>query len=71
MSDNCLLVTCMTNLHRLHEKLVKLSRPQGQIIDIKCENRNKSAILNFVLAIIKRVRELVIWKMHNKFGKDT
>ena len=46
LSENCLLVTCITNLKRIHEKLLKLSRPQ--IIDVKCEkNRNKLAILNF------------------------
>ena len=31
--------------------------PQGQIIDIKCENRTKSAILNFISANIEFVRE--------------
>ena len=37
MSENCSLVTCITNLGRIHVKLFMLSRPQGQIIDIKCE----------------------------------
>ena len=36
-SKNYLLVTCITNLKRIGEKLFKLSRPQGQIIDVKCE----------------------------------
>ena len=45
----------------------KLSRSQGEIIDVKCE---KSAILIF-LAIIELVRELVISNMHNKLWKDT
>ena len=37
LSKNYLLVTCITNLKRIPEKLFKLSRPQGQIIDVKCE----------------------------------
>ena len=37
LSENCLLVTRITNLNRIHEKLFKLSRQQGQIIDVKCE----------------------------------
>ena len=52
-----------------HKKLLMLSRPQGQIIDLKAKNRNKSAILNFFSAIIDLVRELVISNMHNTFGK--
>ena len=71
LSENCLLVTCSRNLKRIHEKLFKLSRPKGQIIDIKCENLNKSAIEKFFSAIIELVRELVISNMHNKFWKDT
>ena len=47
-------------------------RPQGQIIDVKCE---KSQLIghfeNFFSAIIELVREHVISNMHNKFGKDT
>ena len=37
-SESWLLVTCITNLDKVHEKLLKLSRPQGEIIDIhvKC-----------------------------------
>ena len=35
LSKNYLLVTCITNLKRICEKLFKLSRPQGQIIDVK------------------------------------
>ena len=37
LSENWSLVTCITNLKRICEKLFKLSRPQGQIIDVKCE----------------------------------
>ena len=37
MSENWLLVWCITDLKMIHEKLFKLSRPQGQIIDVKCE----------------------------------
>ena len=36
-SKNYLLVTCINNLKRICEKLFNLSRPQGQIIDVKCE----------------------------------
>ena len=37
LSENWSLVTCITNLKRIREKLFKLSRPQGQIIDVKGE----------------------------------
>ena len=37
LSKNYLLLTCITNLKRICEKLLKLSRPQGQIIDVKWE----------------------------------
>ena len=47
LSKNYLLVKCITNLKTIRGKLSKLSRPQGQIIDVKCEKCNKSAILNF------------------------
>ena len=36
-SKNYLSVICITNLKRICEKLFKFSRPQGQIIDVKCE----------------------------------
>ena len=68
MYKNYLLVTCITNLKRIRGKLFKLSRPQGQIIDVKCEN---SAILKFFSAIIELVQELLISNMHNKFEEDT
>ena len=71
LSENWSLVTCITNLKRIREKLFKLSRRQGQIIDVKGENRNKSAIVNFFSAIIELVREVVISNMQNKFGKET
>ena len=45
-----------------------LSRQQRQIIDAK--NPNKSAILIYCSAIIKRVREMVTSNMRNKFGRD-
>ena len=55
-----------------NEKLFKLSRPQGQILDVKMrKNRNKSAILIFFSAIIELVQELFISNMHNKFEEDT
>ena len=70
LSENWSLVTCITNLQRICEKLFKLSRPQGQIIDVKCE---KSQLIGhfFFFTIIELVRELVISNMHNKFEKDT
>ena len=37
MSKNCLLVAYIIQLSRINEKLFMLSRPQGQIIDLKCE----------------------------------
>ena len=37
LSENWSLVTRITNLKRIREKLFKLSRPQGQIIDVKGE----------------------------------
>ena len=71
LSENWSLVTCITNLKRIREKLFKLSRPQGQIIDVKGEKSQKSAILNFFSAIIELVREVVNSNMQNKFGKET
>ena len=32
-----LLITCIKNLERIHEKRFKLSRPQGQIIDVNAK----------------------------------
>ena len=71
MSKNWSLVTRITNLGRINEKKFMLSRTQGQIIDLKCKNRDKSAFLIFFIAIIELVREILISNMHNKFGKDT
>ena len=34
LSEKCLLVTCITNLSRINEKIFMLSRQQGQIIDV-------------------------------------
>ena len=71
LSENWSLVTCITNLKRICEKLFKLSRPQGQIIDVKCEKSQSIGHFFFSPAIIELVRELVISNMHNKFEKDT
>ena len=46
-----------------------LSRPQGQIIDVKCEKSQE--IGHFFPAIIELVRELVTSNMHNELEKDT
>ena len=70
LSKNYLLVTCITNLKRICEKLFKLSRPQGQIIDLNEKNRNKSAIFFFFSAIIELVQELLISNIHNKFEEN-
>ena len=51
--------------------MFKMLRPQGQIIDVKCEKSQSIGHFNFFSAIIKLVRELVIRNMGNKFGKDT
>ena len=52
-------------------KNFKLSRAQGQIIDVKCEKSQLIGHLKKISAIIEPIRELVICNMHNKFGKDT
>ena len=41
---NWSLAACSTNVSRMQEKKLKLLRPQGKIIDIKCE---KSQIDHF------------------------
>ena len=73
-TENCLKVTCITNWRRIHEKLLKLSRPQGKIIYENAKKRKKSAILNSAIsnvsAIIDLVREQVTSKMQNLFEKD-
>ena len=51
---------------------LKLSRPQGQIIYVKCKKIAINQLFNFFFsAIIELVKELVISNMHNRFGKDT
>ena len=70
LSENWSLVTCMTNLKRICEKLFKLSRPQGQIIDVKCEKSQKIGHFFFFSAIIELVQELLISNMHNQFEED-
>ena len=37
LSGNCLLETCITQFSRIHGQLLKLSHPQGQIIDEKSQ----------------------------------
>ena len=56
-SKNYLLVTCITNLKRICEKLFKLSRPQVQIIDVKGEKSQSVGHFEFFSAIIELVRE--------------
>ena len=36
-SENWLVLTFLTHLSRINEKLLMLSRPQGRIIDVKCK----------------------------------
>ena len=37
LSEDCLLVACITNSKRIHGQFFKFWRPQGQIIDVKWE----------------------------------
>ena len=69
-SKNYLLVTCITNLKRICEKLFKLSRPQGQIIDVKWEKSQLIGHFFFFPAIIELVQELLISNIHNKFEEN-
>ena len=55
----------------IHDKLLMLSRQQGQIIDVKCEKTQKIGHFDFFSAIVELVQELHISNMHNKLGKDT
>ena len=47
LSENWSLVTCITNLERIHKKNFRLSCPQGKIIEVNAKNHNKSAIFFF------------------------
>ena len=71
LSENWSLVTCLTNLGRIHEKLFMLSRTQVKIFEVKCEKSQYISHLDYFLAIIELVRELLISNMHNKFEEDT
>ena len=51
--------------------LLNLLRLQGQIIDVKCKNNNKSDIYIFFQPLLNLSKKLVISNMHKKFGKDT
>ena len=55
----------------IHGKLFKLSRPQGQIIDVKCEKSQLIGHFDVFSDIIELVRELVIGNLHNNFEKGT
>ena len=55
---NYLLVTCITNLKRICEKLFNLSRPQGQIIDIMWTRAH--SIIARRRIMIKKVKTNVI-----------
>ena len=46
-------------------KNLKLSRPQGQIIDIKWKKSQSIRYFEFFSLIIELVRELVFSNMHN------
>ena len=74
--ENWLLVTCITDLKMIHEKLFKLSRPQGQIIDVKMwkipknlpfwiffqpsVNLSKNYLLVTCITNLKRIREKLL-----------
>ena len=70
LSKNYLLVTCITNLKRICGKLFKLSRPQGQIIDVKWEKSQEIGHFFFFSAIIELVQELLISNKHTKFEEN-
>ena len=55
----------------IHEKLFKLSRPQGQIIDVKSEKSHQIGHFEIFSAIIELAQELLISSMHHKFEEDT
>ena len=42
-----------------------------KLLPWNAKNHNKSAILNFLLAIIELVQELLVNNMHNRFEDDT
>ena len=71
LSENWLLVTCITDLKMIHEKLFKLSRPQCQIIDVKCEKIAINRPFEIFSAIIELAQELLINNKHNKFEENT
>ena len=71
MSEHWSFETSVTNSGKIYEQLFKLSRPQGQIIDVKCEKSQQIGHFDFFSAIIELVLELDISNMYNKFGKDT
>ena len=57
VSEPCDVIRVMSNMHitnlsRIHGELLKLSRPQNKIINVKCKNGNKSVILIFFSAIL-------------------
>ena len=53
------LVTCKANLSRIHEKRLKLSHPQGKIID-------KSTILNFFHPVAYWPCPRTVYKQHEE-----
>ena len=68
--EHFLLGTCITNFKRIHEKLFKISCPQGQINWRKMQKIpiNRSFLFS---AVIELVRELLISNMRSKFQEDT
>ena len=68
MSVNWLLVICLTNLSRIHEKTYHAHKVK--LFSKNAKNSNKPMILNCFSAVIEPVRELVISNLHNKFDKD-
>ena len=63
-----IVVTCITNFGKIHEKPFQVIAPQSQIIDVKCK---KIGYFDLFSAIIALVRELVTSNMFNKFGKGS
>ena len=58
-------------MSRIHKQLLKLSHPQGEIIEVKIVKSQLIGHYYFFPAIIELVRKLVINNMHNKSEEDT
>ena len=66
LSENWLLITCSTHLSRIHDKSLKLSRPQGQIIEMRKIDHFGffQSLLNWQLATCRKKWEGYMNKFH-------